>query len=106
MLKMTEYEAVKVVSERYAVKIDEKIKAVSEMIVVVVVAIQMMKNADVTACLSVIESKTTSAESEIIYEMLERHADLISVCLIVDLMVKTPVASVSSETPRIITLIT
>ena len=103
---MTEYEAVKIISERYVVKIDEKIKAVFKMIVVIVVTIQMMKSADVTACLSVIESKTTSAESEIIYEMLERHADLISVCLIVDLTVKTSVASALSRTFRIIALIT
>ena len=75
MLKMTEYEAVKMISKRYAVKIDEKIKAVFRMIITVVVTIQMMKSADVTACLSVIESKTTSTVSEIIYEMLERHAD-------------------------------
>ena len=75
MLKMTEYEAVKVISKRYAVKIDEKIKAVFRMIITVVVTIQMMKSADVTACLSVIESKTTSTVSEIIYEMLERHAN-------------------------------
>ena len=72
---MTEYEAVKIISEKYAVKIDEKIKAVSKMIIVIVVAIQMMKNADVTTYLSVIESKTTSTVSEIIYEMLEKHAD-------------------------------
>ena len=75
MLKMTEYEAVKMISKRYAVKIDEKIKAVFRMIITVVVTIQMMKSADVTACLSVIESKTTSTVSEIIYEMLERHAN-------------------------------
>ena len=72
---MTEYEVVKVISERYAVKIDEKIKAVCDVTFTVVITIQMMKNADVTACLSVIESKTTSTVSEIIYEMLERHAD-------------------------------
>ena len=41
MLKMTEYEAVKMISEKYAVKIDEKIKAVFKMIVVVVVATSM-----------------------------------------------------------------
>ena len=75
MLKTTEYEAVKVISERYAVKIDEKIKAVCKMTFTIVVAIQMMKNADVTACLSVIESKTTIAASEITYEVLEKHAE-------------------------------
>ena len=103
---MIEYEAVKMIFERYAVKIDEKIKAVSEMIIVVVITIQMMKSADIITYLSVIESKTTSAESEIIYEMLEKYADLISVCLIIDLMIKTSITFVSSKTLRIITLIT
>ena len=73
---MTECKAVKIISDKYVIKINENVKAVFKIIIVIIITVimQVMKDVDITACLSVIKFKMTSADSEMIYLVFKKHA--------------------------------